>query len=279
MNGQHLVDTRHGRMAVHRRGAGPPVLLLHGIPGGAAAWDPVADRLAGHADVLAPDLLGFGASDRPVDLATLHARAQAEALADVLRALGVAEATVVGHDFGGPVALMLTRVAPDTVGGLGLLAANVFPDTPVPMPLAAVRWPGIGRVAAAALFSRPSLALMLQAGTGRPRVRLDRRVHLGDPRQIAAIRTIFEGSLRDLAALYAPVQAQLQTWTGPAAVGWGDRDPFFPPQQGRRTALACGARFVLLPGAGHFLPGERPDEVASLIADLLDARRARAAAG
>lgn len=100
--------------------------------------------------------------------------------------------------------------------------------------------------------------------------------HLGDRWQSRAIRTVFEGSLRNLSELYTPVQQQLQAWSGPAFVAWGDRDPFFSVEQGRRTADAAGAagaagaHFMLFQNAGHFLPQERPDEVAAGIAALLD---------
>ena len=49
-------------------------------------------------------------------------------------------------------------------------------------------------------------------------------------------------------------------------VGWGDRDPFFPLEQGERTAAAANARLHVFRGAGHFLPHERPAEVAREIA-------------
>ena len=91
---------------------------------------------------------------------------QAEALSDALGDLGVTEATVVGHDFGGPVALSLTAYRPDLIIGLGLLATNTFRDTPIPIPLSLVTWPVVGRVMAPALFSRASLAMMLGTGTG-----------------------------------------------------------------------------------------------------------------
>lgn len=268
--GELQVDTRHGRVALARSGAGQPVLLLHGIPGSAASWRQVARRLEHHAEVLVPDLLGFGSSDRPDDLATLHAQGQAQAIADVLQALDIGSVAVVGHDFGGPVALLLAREARCAVNRLGLLATNAFPNTPIPMPLAMLTWPGLGRLAAPALFSRASLALMLRTGTGTPRPHLDPHTHLGDGRQSRAIRTVFEGSLRNLPELYTPVQQQLQAWSGPAFVAWGDRDPFFSVEQGRRTADAAGAHFVLFQNAGHFLPQERPDEVAAEIAALLD---------
>ena len=54
-------------------------------------------------------------------------------------------------------------------------------------------------------------------------------------------------------------------------VGWGDRDPFFPVEQGERTAAAANARLRVFEGAGHFLPHERPTEVADEIAALATA--------
>lgn len=277
---QLTVRTRHGRLVLTRHGEGPPVLLLHGIPGAGCVWHPVARRLSEHAQVLVPDLLGFGGSDRPRDLATLHAASQAAALDEALDAIGVDAVTVVGHDFGGPVALLLAGRRTHLVTRLGLLAANSFPDAAVPFPLSAVTWPLLGQLAGRLLFSRASLAMMLRGGTGDAAREVDVRMHLGDDAQVRAIRTIFEGSLRHLRELYEPVEKQLRSWNGPAVVLWGDRDPFFPVEQGRRTAEAVGADLVLLPGAGHFLPQERPEEVAAAIASLLAAPpRVRSARG
>lgn len=72
--------------------------------------------------------------------------------------------------------------------------------------------------------------------------------------------------------LYAPVQDELKLWSGPAFVAWGDRDPFLSVAQGRRTADAVAAPLVLFPGAGHFLPEERPEGVAAEVVSLLGAR-------
>lgn len=175
---------------------------------------------------------------------------------------------VAGHDFGGPVALLLARSRPDLVTHLALFSTNAFTDTPVPFPLSTINTPLVGRLAASVLFSTPSLWLMLRSGTGRPRTHLNVAAHLGDWRQQSAIRTIFEGSLRHLAELYAPVEDALETVRVPAHVGWGARDPFFTVEQGRRTATALRAAFELLPEAGHFLPEERPVEVAAAIRSL-----------
>jgi pimeloyl-ACP methyl ester carboxylesterase len=264
-----LIRTSRGAVGVRVVGAGPPVLLLHGIPGRGSSWDAVAAVLSGTRTVLVPDLLGVGASDRPTGLERLHAAAQAQALAEVLDELAPGPVTVVGHDFGGPVAVLLHRERPRAVAGLALLATNTFADTPVPFPLSLVRVPFVGGFARRALFCGPALAAMLWSGTGSPRPRLDADACLADPGQRRSTRTIFAGSLTDLERLYRPVEAHLPEIAVPTLVGWGDRDPFFPVAQGRRTAAAVpGATFRLYAGAGHFLPAERPAELADDIAGL-----------
>ena len=99
-------------MAVARdEGKGHPLVLLHGFPGNSADWTAVADRLVHGHRVIVPDLLGFGASDRPAAFTDLWADAQAEALVAALDARAVGHFALVGHDYGGPVALRLPRRA------------------------------------------------------------------------------------------------------------------------------------------------------------------------
>ncbi|MGP3979817.1 alpha/beta fold hydrolase [Streptomyces sp. KR80] len=259
-------------MAVTIRGTGQPVVLLHGIPGSGRVWDRVAERLGQQCRVVVPDLLGFGASAKPVDVETLWATGQARALAQVLTALGIDRAAIVGHDFGGPTALAYATEFPDRVTHLVLAATNAFPDTPIPFPLSAVTWPALGPLTARALFSRPALRLMLWQGAGRPRTALSPATYLGDPEQLRSTRLIFATGLRELADRYAPCARALSRITVPTLVIWGDGDPFFPVAQGERTADDIpGARFVVYEGAGHFLPEERPAQMAAAIAELIGA--------
>lgn len=261
-------------LSIQDVGSGAAVVLLHGIPGSASSWAPVAALLASGYRVLVPDLIGFGDSARGTEVDQLHAKGQAGALLLALDALGIGKATFVGHDFGGPVALSLWARAPERVESLGLLATNAFTDTPIPFPLSATTWPVVGRPARAALFSAPSLRMMLRQGVGEPRVDIDATAAVGDRAQARAIATIFAASLTRLAELYGPIERTLPTVSVPAFVAWGDRDPFFSVEQGRRTARAIsGARFELLDRAGHFLPEERPGEVAALIARLIEQSR------
>ncbi|HEX7166956.1 MAG TPA: alpha/beta hydrolase [Acidimicrobiales bacterium] len=255
-------------VAYRRTGSGPTVVLLHGIPGQARAWERVHAELGATFDVVIPDLIGFGDSERPSmpTIDNVGPSAQAARLAELLDELGVPRATVVGHDFGAPVGVLLAAKRPDLVAALSLLAGNTFPDTPIPFPLSLATIPVAGGLFSRLLFSAPSLRLMLRQGTGPGTAPPDARLYLGDHRQCRTIATIFSGALTRLAELYDPVATALEGIDVPVLVGWGDSDPFFPLQQGERTAAAAGGQLRVFPGAGHFLPHERPAEVAGEIA-------------
>src|SRR5664279_4593115 len=118
----------HGHRITYRQAGDPslPVLLLvHGITSSSATWDPVIPALAEHAHVIAPDLLGHGESDKP--RADYSLGAFASVLRDLLERLGHDQASVVGHSFGGGVAMQFAyqypaqcdRMVLVSSGGLG----------------------------------------------------------------------------------------------------------------------------------------------------------------
>lgn len=255
-------------VAYWRSGSGPTVVLLHGIPGQARAWERVAGELGTVFDVVVPDLIGFGDSERPSKptIDNVGPAAQAARVVELLDELDVPRATVVGHDFGAPVGVLLAEDRPDLVAGLSLLAGNIFPDTPIPFPLSLTTVPVVGGLFSRLVFSAPSLRLVLRQGTGPGMAPPNAAVYLGDRGQRRTIATIFSGALTRLAELYGPVAAGLERLEVPVLVGWGDRDPLFPLEQGERTAAAASAPLRVFPGAGHFLPHERPVEIAHEIA-------------
>lgn len=257
-------------MAYRRAGSGPTVVLLHGIPGQGRAWDQVQAAFEGRFDVVVPDLIGFGESDRPAGptIDKIGPAAQAAAVAMLLDEVGVSRATVVGHDFGAPVSVLLAATRPELVGAVSILAGNTFPDTPIPFPLSLTNAPVVGQLFSRLLFSAPSLRLMIRQGTGPGGAPPDADLYLGDRGQRRAIATIFSGALTRLAELYSPVEAALEGLQVPVQVGWGEHDPFFPLEQGERTAALADARLHVFGGAGHFLPHERPKEVARQISTL-----------
>ncbi len=125
-DGFETVDVAVGCVRIHARvrGSGPPVLLLHGFPQTHAMWHPVAERLAPVHAVVAPDLRGYGDSDRPESDQTHAAyafRAMAEDAVGLMRSLGHDRFAVVGHDRGARVAHRMGLDHPDTVTRVALL--------------------------------------------------------------------------------------------------------------------------------------------------------------
>jgi pimeloyl-ACP methyl ester carboxylesterase len=101
---------------VARTGTGKPLLLLHGWPEFWLTWEPVMTRLAGRHTLIAPDLRGFGDSDKPPGPYGPDQHA-ADMLA-LMDALGVRRFGVAGHDVGGAAMQPLARTAPERLAGL-----------------------------------------------------------------------------------------------------------------------------------------------------------------
>jgi pimeloyl-ACP methyl ester carboxylesterase len=153
-------------LVYRRSGEGRRVVLVHGIPGAGRSWEGVVAALTG-LEVIVPDLLGFGGSAAPAySIEHIGPEAQSRALERLLDELGGQPVVLVGHDFGGPVSILLAGRRPDLVSAVFLLSANAFPDTPIPFPLSLTTLPIVGPVVGRAMFSSPSLALMLKQGVG-----------------------------------------------------------------------------------------------------------------
>ena len=244
---------RTGEATDRTRAEREAIVLVHGIPGSSSIWRGVEERLEPDFRVMAPDLLGFGTSPDPEPGPDgLWADAQARALAARLDDEGIERATLVGHDYGGPVALALAALRPELPERLVLCATNTFPDVPIPLPIRAVTWPLIGDLAARVLFSAPALRKLAGADLA------------GDAREQRSTRTIFTTALRELETRYAPIERSLRTVRAPALVVWAGKDPFFETEQGRRTADALpDGRLLLYDDCGHYVPAERPDRLAA----------------
>lgn len=261
------IHTMGRRIAAdHYRGVGIPILLLHGIPGDRGTWTEVASFLSEQGrTVIVPDLVGFGgSSDSNIPL---HAREQATLLKAMLTRMGHHRAHIVGFDFGGPTAVHLSALLGADAASIVIANTNVFPDTPVPLPLRIARVPYLGAIAFRILFSRLGLAAMWFAAVRESRaLTLETfRLTLRSDSTVRSTRLIFLESLRNLPELYAPVQQLLESNRVPALVVWSDRDPFFPIEVGERTARAARSPICVL-SCGHFSPQERPLEFATILA-------------
>ena len=123
----HFADLADSRVHYVTAGQGRPLVLLHGWPQSWYAWRKVMPRLAARHRLIVPDLRGLGDSSRPAD--GFDKQRVARDVAELLqRVLGVDEADVAGHDWGGPVAFALAAWHPGLVRRLVMLDAAVPGD-------------------------------------------------------------------------------------------------------------------------------------------------------
>jgi pimeloyl-ACP methyl ester carboxylesterase len=111
-----IVSVNGADLHVARAGHGMPLVLLHGWPEFWLTWEPVMARLSDRFELIAPDLRGFGSSDKPAG--TFGPADQATDLIAIMDALGLKKAGFVAHDIGGAIAQAVARKTPERVAGL-----------------------------------------------------------------------------------------------------------------------------------------------------------------
>ena len=112
-------------LAVTDEGEGPPVLLLHGFPDSSELWRRQIPALTqAGLRVIAPDLRGYGESDKPQEVEPYRVTHSVADLVAILDGLGVEKVRVAGHDWGAGVAWALTLMAPQRVERLAVLSVG-----------------------------------------------------------------------------------------------------------------------------------------------------------
>lgn len=109
-------------------GKGTPVVLIHGFPFDHSLWEDVIPLLKEHAQLILPDLRGFGKSPSPDGVYTM--RLMAEDIAALLDKLNLHKVVLVGHSMGGYVSLAFAQAYPDRVAGLALITSQAAADSP-----------------------------------------------------------------------------------------------------------------------------------------------------
>src|SRR5215212_9514428 len=148
----------HGHRVIYRiAGSGPPVVLIHGMVNSSRHWERVALTLADRYTVIAPDLIGHGDSATPRGDYSLGAHAAV--IRDVLSAIGVDRATIVGHSLGGGVAMQFFWQFPQRTERLVLVSSGGLGDEVSPL-LRTAALPGVSAVLAGAAHPRVVAGLM-----------------------------------------------------------------------------------------------------------------------
>jgi 2-hydroxymuconate-semialdehyde hydrolase len=263
---QGRVRTSGGELAYVDAGQGPPVLLLHGFPTSSYLWRREVGLLSARMRVIAPDLLGYGASEKRPD-ADLSITAQAGYVAELLDRLGIERPAVVGHDIGGGVAQLLALEG--RAAALALLDSICFDVWPIE----GVRMiQGATSEQETAEFAEQLVRLTFDLGLNK---------HQLDEATLAAYG---EPWRRDPAALFRAARGidgrglagredDLATLDLPAFVIWGEDDPFLPSDLGERLGeLMPMSMTALLPGCSHFVNEDAWQTVGQLLHEFLRLR-------
>lgn len=270
-----LHDVRLGSatlsLAVVEEGTGPPLVLLHGFAASTFTWRFVIDHLASARRVVAFDRPGFGRSPEPspdIDPHPYTVDGGARTTLALLDALGLDEATIIGHSAGGTIAVLVALLHPERVKGL-VLIAPALDDRGPPPPVVAFARSRIGRTVGPAILrtAAPLIARGLRRAVNDPR--------LVDQSMRSGYRTPMQGRehvLWEMTQRYAPhgLGPRLAQVAAPTLVITGDSDRIVRPATSERAARTVpGAELVVVEGCGHLPHEERPDEAVRAIEAFL----------
>jgi pimeloyl-ACP methyl ester carboxylesterase len=263
----------HGHHVIYRAvGSGPPVVLIHGMVNSSRHWREVALRLAERHTVIAPDLIGHGDSATPRGDYSIGAHAAA--IRDLLTAIDVQAATVVGHSLGGGVAMQFFWQFPERVERLVLVSSGGLGAEVSPL-LRAAALPGATAALRVAASPR-ALAALSAAAEGLERRGSKRAVYLRAvlralrPLQQPGAREAFVQTLRSVIDVrgqrVSAVDRLYLLGPVPTLVVWGERDNTIPLAHGRAAhALIPNSHFETLPRAAHFPHIEDPEGLAQVL--------------
>jgi haloalkane dehalogenase len=266
----HRLEVAGGRMHYVDEGRGEPILLLHGEPTSSFLWRRIIPRLPGRK--VAPDLLGFGRSDKPDDTGWYSYDRHVASIVELVEALDLTGMTLVVHDWGGPIGLRVAVEHPERVDRLVILNTGIGGGSAPSETW--LRFRAVARELGGAL----DIGRLVEAGTAQGLSDDVRR----------AYDAPFSAPGSKAGALAFPelvptepdhpntepmnrVRDALRDWHKPALVVWGAEDRVLPSGIAHAFVdLIPGARGpVLLDGASHFLQEDKPDEVAAAIRGLI----------
>lgn len=257
-------------------GTAPTLLLLHGLACDRHTWDPIWDELAERYTLLAPDMLGHGESDKP--RGDYSPGGYANGMRDLCTVLGIDRVTVVGHSFGGAVAMQFAYQYPERTerlvlvdpGGLGPEVTPVIRAVTLPgieLVLRLITLPGIRQVNTTAMRVLQPLGGAETRDLGEFARILD---SLKEPGARYAIHKLVTGvidwrgqnvTMRDRAYL---------TEAMPLCVVWGAEDRVLPVSHAEAVReLAPNARVFIMDESGHFPHKDHPAEFADLLNEFV----------
>ncbi len=245
------------------------VVFVHGNPGSCEDWRDLMRRLAPHMRVLAVDMPGFGQADKPRGY-PYSVMSGATFLGEALRELGVVNAHLVLHDFGGPWGLAWASMNPLAVRSITLINTGI---------LIGYRWHLMARIWRTPILGELQQALTTRRGfhwamkigcpRGMPPDFIDRMYDDLDAGTKRAILKLYRAT-DDRDAMSRGLVQLLKPLDIPACVVWGEADPYLPVKFAQQQKEAFPrAEVHLLSDSGHFPFADNPEGVAKAVLPFL----------
>ncbi len=277
---EHLMIRANGAaFHVARSGAGKPLLLLHGWPEFWLTWEPVMTRLADRFSLIAPDLRGFGDSDKPEG--PYGPDQHTSDMLALMDALGIRRFGVVGHDVGGAVMQPLARAAPERLAGLfffDFVYPGIGPRMGTPDRLNHIWYQSFHQlemapalVGATRESCRTYIGHFLKTWSYRQTAfddALDAFVdNFMKPGNLAGGFAHYRASHAGRIKMMQGEAARLPPIAVPTCMRWAEHDPLFPyAWTDRMHETFSNLDLAMFDGVGHFPHREDPDRAAREIA-------------
>lgn len=261
------------RISYRDRGAGEPVVFLHGTPSHSFIWRNVVPEVeqAGYR-VVTLDLLGYGGSERPLNRDT-SVRGQVDVLHALLEHVGVDKFSLVAHDIGGATAQLLATAHPERVRRLMLVDTVSYDSWP------SATWQQIIRdrlndyTAMSARDFDAMLTRQLRMTVTDPDRMSGEILHayLAPHRSPLGRASFFEHQVQHYDSTYTQqIVPALAKLTMPVRLLWGAEDAWQPLRYAKRLAVDIpDAELVVVDNAGHFLMEDQPARVSAEVLDFL----------
>lgn len=251
------------------QGTGTPLLLIHGIPVWGYLWKDCIAPLAEHFQLIIPDLVGYGYSDQR-DCFDRSIKVQARMLAQLLQQLDVQDVCVVGHDIGGAVAQRLVVDHADHVPGWVLIDSVLYDSWPTD-PMLRLGNPKqhyhtTGDELARKFIERLPDGFHHRDQASPEMLRGWMAPYMTDEGKLSLIRNAAALNTNHTMELLG----DLHQLTQPLLLLWGAKDQFQPLTSAERFKAEFPATELrVIPDSDHFLPFEKPDEVARHLIEFL----------
>jgi pimeloyl-ACP methyl ester carboxylesterase len=270
------VTARGVRMRVLEAGpeGAPALVLVHGFLASHRSFEDLIDALAERFHVLAPDLPGFGESEKPSPAKYAYGiEAHAESIADLIAAFGVGRVSLVGHSMGGAIALTLAAEHPELAQRLVLVDTLCY-SFPLSFQKRIPLVPVIGGIVFKQLWGRGSFRayfrdVVLGPGASVPQERVDWHYDMfNGPSARESAHAVLRAALDT-----RPIVARLSRVSAPTLVVWGRDDRLFPVANASRLAREIPRAKLEIMDAGHSPHEEKPREFIALSTEFLEGRR------